>query len=67
MTDLDRTIEMLDRAKQPHFQYTSVGVNGTSIVLVLDEKTDGGREVALLIFDANTEQFISAGTRWFDP
>lgn len=67
MTDLDKIIEILDRANQPHFQYNSAGTNGVLTYLVLDDRSDGGREVALLIFDSITKQFVGAGTRWFDP
>jgi hypothetical protein len=67
MTDYEQTVQMLDRAKQPHFHYCEVGSEPLRRVMVLDDKRDGIRIVPLLIFDAKTGDFVRADTRVIDP
>ncbi len=67
MSDLEAVIAMLNKAKQPFFMYSQIGVSGNYKVMVLDENKDGGRQVPLLFFDIDTKNFVKAGTRWIDP
>ena len=67
MTDLEQTVAMLDKAKQPHFSYTQVGESGNFTVLIIDDSSDGGRYVPMMYFDVDTKAFVKSGVRWFDP
>lgn len=67
MTDYAKTVAMLEKAGQPYFGYTQVGEGGAFRVMALDDERDGGRHVAILLFNLGTLDFVRASTRWLDP
>jgi hypothetical protein len=65
MSDFEQMVKILNAAGIPHFEYTQLGA-AAHRHMVLDEQTDGGRHVPLLIFDISTGKLLQATTRWMD-
>lgn len=66
-TDFDIITSILSRRGLPYFCYSGIDNRGAYRVMVLDEDRDASREVALLIFDCDTNQLIQTGTRELNP